>query len=107
MTDTAKGATTTGDQRPAVDVPALSVTQMLALFIGEQAIEDLPWRERDDLISKGLAIRAWPNTTNAGWRTWLTEAGVRVRLALCDPYTGPRYAALPDRSAHQQPNTPP
>lgn len=68
----------------------LNNRQLAALRIGEQAIEDLPFRDRDDLIVKGLAIRAWPDATGIDWKTWLTPEGAKLRLELIDPHSGPR-----------------
>lgn len=65
--------------------PVLNERQMRALRIGEQALEDLPFRDRDDLIVKGFAVRAWPQVTGVDWKTWLTERGAAFRLALFDP----------------------
>jgi len=64
----------------------LNERQRRALLIGEQAIEDLPWRDRDDLIARGFAVRAWPQVTGVDWKTWLTEDGVRARLAISLPH---------------------
>lgn len=64
----------------------LSDAQRSALLVGEQALENLPTFERDDLIAKGLAVRAWPQITGAGWKTWLTEEGVRARLLISAPH---------------------
>lgn len=64
----------------------LNDRQLRALRIGEQAIEDLDFRDRDDLIAQGLAVRAWPQVTGVDWKTWLTPEGARVRLSLFAPY---------------------
>ena len=68
--------------------PSLNERQLTALRIGEQAIEDLPTRDRDDLIVRGLAVRAWPRVTGVDWKTWLTPEGAALRLKLFDPYGG-------------------
>jgi hypothetical protein len=66
----------------------LNDRQIEALRIGEQALEGLPFRDRDDLIMKGIAKRAWPKVTGGGWKTWLTPEGAKLRLDLFDPYNG-------------------
>lgn len=61
----------------------LSEAQRQAILTDERAIENLPFRERDELIAAGLARRAWPQTTGDGqWRTWLTKKGVNLREKL-------------------------
>lgn len=78
-------------QKYSEQMSQLNERQLTALRIGEQAIEDLPTRDRDDLIVKGLAIRAWPVVTRVDWKTWLTPEGARLRLELFDPAEGPRH----------------
>lgn len=57
--------------------------QIAALLDDESAIEALEFRDRDDLIVRGLAIRVWPTDGNVGrWRTWLTAQGHELRIAL-------------------------
>ncbi|WP_027521774.1 hypothetical protein [Bradyrhizobium sp. Ec3.3] len=68
----------------------LNDRQVAALRIGEQAIEDLDFRDRDGLIAKGLAVRAWPKATGTDWKTWLTPAGAQLRLELFSPSGEPR-----------------
>lgn len=74
----------------------LNERQIAALRVGEQAIEELPFRDRDDLIANGLAVRAWPDATGHAWNTWLTPDGAALRLKLFDPCYGPRRP--PDES---------
>lgn len=51
-----------------------------ALMTDEASIERLPFRQRDELISYGLAVRAWPkHTADKRWHTWITPLGVEVR----------------------------
>lgn len=58
----------------------LSPTQRQALLADERAIEELPFRDRDQIIWIGLARRAWPQYTgDKQWRTWLTVLGQSIR----------------------------
>ena len=77
----------------------LNERQMKALRIGEQAIEDLPFRDRDELIANGLAIRAWPKVTEVDWKTWLTPKGAKLRLELFHPYAGLRSKSAASSSS--------
>jgi hypothetical protein len=59
---------------------ALNKNQIAALLTDERAIEELEFRDRDDLIAQGLAVRLWPEDGGVGeWRTWLTAAGRELR----------------------------
>lgn len=86
--------TTTGEfvtdrmAKALAQIPELSKVQMAALLGDERDMEALPFRERDDLIMRGLAIRAWPTESNPFWRTWVTMSGLIVRAALSDGQKG-------------------
>jgi hypothetical protein len=68
---------------PVEAAEKLNTSQRIALLRDENAIEHLHTWDRDELISLGLAARAWPKHTSDGtWRTWLTPFGIEVRRAL-------------------------
>jgi hypothetical protein len=61
----------------------LNDRQRRALLLDERAIEELDFRDRDELIAEGIAIRRWPaEVANGFWRTWLTPTGHAVRQQL-------------------------
>lgn len=58
----------------------LTADQIRAIRTDEMAVEYLPFRDRDEIIGRGIARRAWPGETGSGdWRTWLTPLGLQVR----------------------------
>lgn len=59
----------------------LKDVQRIALMTGEDALEALPFRDRDAVICAGYARRKWPDQYG-GWRTWLTPAGAALRARL-------------------------
>jgi len=63
-------------------VSDLNERQIAALLCDERAIENLSTEDRDDMIVKGFAHRAWPNTTGCGWKTWLTKEGLELRMTI-------------------------
>lgn len=57
----------------------LNAKQIQAILCDERAVEMLDFRDRDDLIVKGIARRCAPSEQNPHWRTWLTMTGLMVR----------------------------
>jgi hypothetical protein len=51
---------------------------------GEKAIEVSEFRQRDEIISTGVARRAWPKETGGSWQTWMTPLGLEVREILAE-----------------------
>jgi hypothetical protein len=60
-------------------LPTLNQRQIDAIMGDERAIEQLDFRDRDDLIVKGLARRCKPDDKHPYWRTWITLSGLMTR----------------------------
>ncbi len=76
--------------KPApIDVDAKEIASIIPhnvadiLLGGEAAIERADFKVRDEIITAGLARRAWPKETASGmWQTWMTPLGCEVRDTL-------------------------
>jgi hypothetical protein len=70
-------------------ISQLSGAQKSALLTDERAVEELNFRDRDEIIDLGLARRAWPDHTgDRAWRTWITPLGIEVRMRLAPEHSG-------------------
>jgi len=66
------------------DVPKLSPAQLRALMGDERDMEALDFRDRDELIVRGLARRVKPTAEHPQWRTWVTISGLMMRALMED-----------------------
>lgn len=65
----------------------LNDQQRAAVLGDERDIEQLDYRDRDEIIVLGIAARAWPQYAGC-WRTWITTFGVEVRKHLAPEWVG-------------------
>jgi hypothetical protein len=70
MNEQAERVQRTSDLTARKIAATLSDGMIRTLLSGEGAIEQSPFRERDEIIGLGLARRAWPRETSGGsWQT--------------------------------------
>lgn len=65
----------------AEEIAAIVPKHVVEVILGgEAAIERTDFKVRDEIITVGLARRAWPKeTATKMWQTWMTPLGCEVR----------------------------